>query len=443
MQATILTTPEAARWSGWQKVSFRFFFIYFLLFIDPIQQVPSILGWKYVQGVYENVLDWAIDLADRYLFHIHPPGVPVPVNDGAGDTSQHWAQFWLYVLLAAVGCLIWSLADKRRKSYNWLGYWLRLGVRYIIALMCLAYGILKLFGLQMSAPNLSQLATPLGDFGAMRLCWMYMGYSQPYEIFAGVAEIVAGLLLLYRRTVTLGLLTGAGIFINVMTLNLSYDIPVKLFAMQLAFSCLFLLAWDSRRLVTFLVLNEPAGRTSLYDPVDSGRRIRIARLLLKLYFVYVAIVPEFISDSNSYQRLHKPDLASPIRHGVYAVRVFAVNGDTIPASHADASQWKDVIFDTKGGGSVGCPDTSFTRKFGYGRGLFHYETDSVKQLLTMTRVFSDKRLIMECRYDLPDSNTVVLHGRLRQDSLYIVLQRTDRQFQLSQWQFHWISESNR
>lgn len=91
---------------------------------------------------------------------------------------------------------------------------------------------MKMFCIQMPAPSLSQLATPLGDFGSMRLCWMYMGYSGPYQMFAGMVEVVAGLLLLYRRTVTLGLLIGLGVFSNVMTMNLSYDIPVKGYSME-------------------------------------------------------------------------------------------------------------------------------------------------------------------------------------------------------------------
>jgi hypothetical protein len=441
-----MTTPtnsEAGQWSGWTKVVFRFFFIYFLLFIDPIGISPSLPVWKFVQRGYEVVINSAASLADQYVFHIHPAGIPVPVNDGAGDTSHFWAKLWMYVLLAAAGCLVWSMLDRRRKNYNRLGYWLRTAIRYYIALECFQYGIVKLLCLQMPAPSLSQLATPLGDFGAMRLCWMYMGYSSPYQVFSGMAEIVTGLLLLNRRTVTLGLLAGLGVFINVMTMNLSYDIPVKGFSMELTFCCLFLLIWDYQRLFAFLALNRAADGTPLYEPVDSGRGMRIARIVLKLCFVYVALGVSFYYWGNRYLDLHKAGIEGPIRRGVYAVRVFAINGDTIRASFADSTQWRDVIFDTRGRGSVNCPDTGFTRKYGYGRGLFHYETDTAAHLLTMTKSASDHHLIMACRYELPDSNTVFLRGRLHQDSLYVVLQRTDRQFQLSEWQFHWVSESNR
>jgi hypothetical protein len=61
----------------------------------------------------------------------------------------------------------------------------------------------------------------------------------------------------------------------------------------------------------------------------------------------------------------------------------------------------------------------------------------------MTRSATDHSLIMQCRYEEPDSKVVVLRGRLGRDSLDVVLQRTNREFQLEKWQFHWVSESNR
>ena len=42
----------------------------------------------------------------------------------------------------------------------------------------------------------------------MRLSWLFIGYSTPYEIFSGAMETVAGLLLLFRRTITAGLFMG-------------------------------------------------------------------------------------------------------------------------------------------------------------------------------------------------------------------------------------------
>ena len=128
-------------------------------------------------------------------------------------------------------------------------YWLRLIVRYYIASAALSYGIIKLFLLQMPFPTLSQLATPLGDLLPMRFSWLFIGYSAPYQFFSGAMETTAGLLLLNRRTVTAGLFAATGAFLNVVMINLSYDVPVKLYASHLLFACLFLLALDAPRLV--------------------------------------------------------------------------------------------------------------------------------------------------------------------------------------------------
>jgi hypothetical protein len=212
--------------------------------------------------------------------------------------------------------------------------------------------------------------------------------------------------------------------------------------MELTFACLFLLVWDYKRIFSFLALNQPVEGTRLYEPVDFGSGMRIARVVLKLCFIYIAIGEPLYLDAGGYNRVHQV-AATPLRRGVYTVRTFVVNGDTIAPSYQDSIRWKDVIFDTRGRGSVNSPDTSFSRKYGYGRGLFHYETDSAARLVTMTRSASDHSPVMRCRYEVPDSNTVILRGRLGRDTLDVVLERTNREFQLEKWQFHWVSESNR
>src|SRR5262249_26722425 len=156
---------------------------------------------------------------------------------------------------------------------------------YIIA-AALSYGIIKLFVQQMPFPTTSQLATPLGDLLPMRFSWLFIGYSTPYEFFSGAMETLAGVLLLYRRTVTAGLFAATGAFMNVVMINLAYDVPVKLYASHLLFSCLFLLALDSKRLINFLVLNRGATATHAYDPQFTHTWQRWASAGVKLFLLY-------------------------------------------------------------------------------------------------------------------------------------------------------------
>jgi len=67
----------------------------------------------------------------------------------------------------------------------------------------------------------------------MGLLWTFMAASKGYQIFTGAAEVLGGILLLWKRTTTLGALTVFGVMANVMALNFFYDVPVKLLSTHL------------------------------------------------------------------------------------------------------------------------------------------------------------------------------------------------------------------
>ena len=240
-----------APWPQWQRILFRFFCVYLILQVEPWNLFRRIPGVSTALQPYDRLIDWAVRTSNAHIFHVRETLVPV---NGSGDTSWAWTQLWLYLSIAAIACVVWSVADRKRTHYDRAAFWLRMAVRYYIAGAALSYGIIKLFALQMPFPTLSLLATPLGDLLPMRFSWVFIGYSVPYEFFSGAMETIAGLLLLYRRTVTAGLFAATGAFLNVVMINLAYDVPVKLYASHLLFACLFLLALDAKRLMRLLVL---------------------------------------------------------------------------------------------------------------------------------------------------------------------------------------------
>ena len=411
--------------------------MYFFFQIDPISFLSYIPGSDYVTQYYFQFTDWLVGFANSHLFHVRP--VLVPVN-GSGDTSYGWALFWLILLLALSGTIIWSIADRKRRSYTRLNYWLCLAVRYYVAFTAFGYGIIKIFALQMNFPLVHQLATPLGDFLPMRLSWMFIGYSTPYQVFSGIMEVIAGLLLLYRRTATMGALFAAAVFINVMMLNLTYDIPVKIFSMQLVLCCLFLIASEGNRIIYFFVLNRPAAVCSLYQYRLPKKWLRIARVIAKLAFVAVAIVMPFINSYQRYTEGNQPPKKQPVNNGVYEVAVFSVNGHPQPLAIADTMRWHDVILQD-GLGSIKTADTAFRQR--YKRGYFVYALDSATHTLGFKKTQADSTFIIKFKYDLPDSNSIRLWGLQRSDSLYVELKRIPRRFQLAERQFHWLTEYNR
>lgn len=420
------STQLVDAWTGWRKILFRFSCIYILLYISPLNWLSDIPGINLLGEYYSRAEDWLVNMGNTHLFHVKD--VLVPLN-GSGDTSYGYAQLCFFLLVALVGTIIWTLVD-RRTNYDIAYYWLLVLVRYYVAMVALRYGIIKLFGFQMVFPSLSALATPLGDYLPMRFAWYFIGYSAPYQFFSGAVEVVAGVLLLFRRTSTLGAFIAASVFLNVMMMNLCYDIPVKIFSIHLFLFSNFLLIGDVRRLLNFFVFNRPTQATARF--VLPKKWMKRSQLALKIVFFILFLVLPLIqfSSSSSDQGPAPKKLAT----GFFTV-------DQFQGNPVDSLRWKDVVFEANNSGSILTADTLFRQR--YHRAYFSYKLDSAAHTIAFKRFASDTTALFTMAYTMPDTNQILLRGKIRTDSVVIGLKRQNRHFQLAERQFHWLSEANR
>lgn len=427
-------------WQQWQKILFRFFFIYFILNTEPISWLNGFPGFNYVMNYYYLVIDWMINTFNTYAFHLRDKLV---LPNGSGDTSYSWVQVVMNLSLAVFGTLIWTVIDFKKPNYEKTYYYLRTALRYYVAMIAFQYGIIKLFALQMTFPGLNELATPLGDFLPMRLSWMFIGYSEPYQIFSGIMEILVGLLLLNRKTIRLGSLIGLGVFANVMMLNLCYDIPVKLFSIHIViYSCILLIP-DYKSLLNFFILDKQASAIKkLYIPDFSKKLSKFSRLAIKLLFVVLFIGMTFYSSCQQRQEMVQRFEKMPIPRGIYDVKTFVKNHDTIPIKNTDSLVWKDIIFDNSSLISVSSRDTLFLKL--YGRGYFYFKSKTNKKELQCYKYSKgDSLYLFTLKYKFKDKNNIHFETKIKNDSLHIDVVKSNRKFQLAEKQFHWLSEYNR
>ncbi len=421
-----------------KKISFRFFFLYFLLTITPWFWLYAIPGISYVTGFYTQAMQWIVFKFNDWFLHVKDK-----LNTegyGSGDTSYAWAELYTIIILSLVIAIIWAMFSKKEKDSRSLEYWLHNLIRYNLIAVAFSYGIIKMFGLQMPFPNLSQLATSLGDFLPMRFSWMFVGYSQPYQFFSGVMEVTVGLLLLYRRTIPLGLIIGFGVFINVFAMNMCYDIPVKLYSMQIVIGCFFLLAIDSRKYLNFFILNKPTIPTTGYNYRFTKKWQRVGRIVLKTAFIILVVGWNIYDCINWYGEMHKQE-TSVIPQGIYNIKSFKKNNQIVAINATDTLAWKDFIFDKGKQGSIKTADTTFWNK--YGRAYFIYETDEAKKMIHFKEGMSDSIPLFGMKYKFINKNTLQLEGVFKKDTLFYELVRNDKKFPLAERQFHWISEANR
>lgn len=422
-----------------KNIVFRFFFIYFILSTALWQILEFFPVLNSIAFFINDAFVPVVTFLNDHLFHVKDK---LNIDGGgSGDTSYAWAYFYTSLLLAASGTLLWSTLVRKTKDYKRQEWCLKNTLRYYIIITAFFYGTIKLFAMQMPEPNLSQLATPLGDYLPMRFSWMFFGYSAPYQIFSGVMEITVAILLLYRRTIVMGLLLGFGVFLNVFILNLCFDIPVKIFSMHLVIYCLYLIVSDASHFTNFFWKNIPSGKLNSYDFSTTNRYFKIFRIVFKVLIILVFGVFSTYQSWEYKQEFTKSNIQKPIEPGVYHVKSFKKNGEVILISPADDKLWKDFIFQDDGRGSILTSDTLF--KQAYNRGYFSYQVNPKKNKLIFTKPGNEKEILFESNYEVTNPKSIQIRTKIKNDSLFFDLEKSDRHFQLTEKQFHWISEANR
>ena len=214
---------------------------------------------------------------------------------------------------------------------------IRVALRYHTAIVMLTYGGFKIVNSQFPPVQLDQMAMPLGALAPAGLLWNYMGYSPAYVCFTGIAEAAGALLLLYRRTTTLGALLLIPVLANVVLINFAYDVPAKGLALNLFMSCIVLAAPDARRIVSALV--GPATNADTTFGWQPGRAAARLRTYIKPLLVFFAVtVPIGISSvARSAGRARSP------LYGVWVITARPQSRE-VHLENAGAEQWRRLVF---------------------------------------------------------------------------------------------------
>jgi uncharacterized membrane protein YphA (DoxX/SURF4 family) len=127
-----------------------------------------------------------------------------------------------------------------------LGDYFILAARVLLAGTFISYGYSKLVGSQFGL-NAAQAALPVGQLGLFKLSWYLFG-QEPFKSFVGITQVVAGLLLLWNRTVLLGALLLLPIAANVLVIDITYIKMLPAFQWRLSYyiGLLLLIFWHYR-----------------------------------------------------------------------------------------------------------------------------------------------------------------------------------------------------
>jgi hypothetical protein len=409
------------RWHPFVRTGFRFAFVYLLLYNLPfpltaIPYVDKAAEW------YNSLWSWIVPRVARAAFNKEV----ATVFNGSGDRTFDYLLVACLLLIALVITVIWTVLDRKRLGYPTLYRWLNLYVRFSLGTTMIGYGAFKVISSQFVAPSLERLMQSYGDSSPMGLLWTFMGASEPYTMFVGFAEMIAGILLFPRKTSTLGALMSVGVLSNVVALNFSYDVPVKLYSMHLLAMAIFLLLPDARRLANFFILNRPA--ECVREPPLFRRTVwhRGALVLASLFVITVVGMSLY----QSYdQRQFLMSRRSPL-YGIWEVEEFSLGQSTPAASN---QRWQRIIFDIPNRITVQTPADPHQR--------FSLQLDQDKRTLTL-RKRDDPNWNTVLTYEQVSPEVMTLAGALNGSALTARLRRSEeRKFLLTDRGFHWINEA--
>ena len=435
-QPLILESPRVAEpseaaspvvaWGPARRFGFRFLFAYFILYLlpFPVTLIPTLGRLK--RSFSEAWSPLVLWVGER-LFHVQITFR----HNGSGDTTFNWVQVFCILILSLTTALVWTLLDRRRPNYARLYEALRIYVRFGLAAVMVTYGVVKVIELQFGSPTPDRLVQTYGESSPMGLLWTFMGASALYCFFGGAGEVLGGVLLAFRRTTLLGALVCIGVMSNVVMLNLSYDVPAKLYSSHLLAMAVFLAAPDLRRLANLLLFNRPVAPVE-ERPLFARRGLDRGALILKTLLVTLS-VGFSLFQANEMSKTDGERTPKPPFYGAWNVDELEVDGQVRPPLLTDGNRWRRVIFPY--------PEAIFLQPMDGPMTRCSLELDPAARRMAVTPWKKDSPGKGELFYQVTGPDLLSLEGTFDGKKIRARLRREDpSKYTLINRGFHWINE---
>ena len=403
-------------WTSAQRLAFRIGVVYLALFCLATQISGSLIPnpWFSYRGLgrvspMRGITHWVA----QTVF-----AIDVPLDDvSGGETLFFWIQ-WSWVLAAAIAITgVWTLLAKRRSYDAWLPG-LRVVVRLVLAASLLEYGMTKVIPTQFPAPPLTALVTPVGDTTLSALLWTTIGSAPAYQVVTGCIEVLAGVLLLLPRTVTLGALLALASLAQVLLLNLTFDIGVKLVTTHLIVLAIIL--------VVPMVRLKPDTTLAVRLKADTTRTVAIVLIAFGAYLLGMQTWINW-----SFWQVGGGGRPKSALYGIWNVERLSVDGGAGPTESNDYDRrWRRVIFDDPNTVVFQRTDGSFAR---YGASI-----DRGSGTVAITKGNS-RTWASRFTFDRPGDDRLSLDGEMDGHRIQAELRLVDRSaFPLLNSGFRWV-----
>lgn len=286
--------------------TFSVFFLLGILFI-PLNTLPN--DWQY--QISHFIFQKPIGFIQNSILKIPTERIEI--------SSDSLAFNLLLVLIFLISILI-AFLIKNQKFISFARSILTFYLIYIL----LKYGIDKIMGTQFYTPEPNILYSTFGNLDKDILFWSVTGLSKTYCIITGIVEILTAILLFFRRTRLIGLMIALFILIQILVINLSFDISVKSYSAFLLGGNIFLL-FPYLKPLRNIFFSEKS--ELIKNPEISFVKNSFLNLWIQLFLIGIFFVQILYSYWNSTKSIQKDPL-----HGAYEITETIYKNDTLSVS---------------------------------------------------------------------------------------------------------------
>ena len=401
------------QWTSGQKIAFRFFFVFLTLQVITENFTGNLFGdtlfiWRLGETIFVQPCLWL----NNHLFHFKY----IPQTWTTFSGSLHTIRDTVYLLITCLACVLWTVFDRKRPDYNKLYYWFSQCL--VVALSCIlfAYGIVKVFPVQMVFPSFTRLQTPVGNLSPFDLLWTTFGYGKPYQSFCGVFELGGAILVLINRTRVAGLLISGAVMFNVVILNYTYQVGVLILSFYILLVILFLLAPYVKQLWRFFFTRQPVVPFQYaYQP---GKSFKV--VVFKIVAILFIGTSFILTLQSAYSRYTRTEGINHSRQ-YSLVKNYVVGGDTLKLIENDSLCWRvwsERVVDGKRYVSISTMNPNAYK-------TYTFERDSSKRLLTLHPFHQKDTASLSFSYTGINKIDWRLDGTVNQKQVAVELQRVN------------------
>jgi hypothetical protein len=316
--------------------------------IDPTQPPHHVVTWRGLVIRFAILYALLVALMQPGLFGLrHTPILTLtgllawPFSRLLFPAYPLQGELLFRLTVALIGTAIWWKTGGEREDDETMWQLLLLELRFILGAAIIAAGLGKLLAVDTPWPSPADWIRPIREMDPQHYLTVWVGSSLVHKIALGAAEMLAGLLLLFRRTAILGAFIALGILGNTVVTQIGFnDVRFGRYwpPAELAVMALVILLSDVRRFVQVLAFEErPVGPPDApqWHPewMARSKLVRFAAMTL----IVLANIPTV---ARAYDARHQ----SPMT-GVYTVESFLLNGTGAFSERDAAKRWRLVAMD--------------------------------------------------------------------------------------------------